>query len=74
MSIEFHIGTSPREHFCVEFADILTAGYAKQRVSEGKAEAPVRGFSRDEFQVCLAEAGSQRVLPIFLTTAATVHR
>ncbi|MEM7478593.1 MAG: efflux RND transporter permease subunit, partial [Planctomycetota bacterium] len=52
----------------VEFADILIA--AKSKESQG--DGPIAGLSVAEFRSCLIEAGKQRMLPIFLTTATTV--
>ncbi|QEG22670.1 efflux RND transporter permease subunit [Mariniblastus fucicola] len=52
----------------IEFADILI----KQKVSEGDGSGPISGITRAEFRQCLVEAGKQRMLPIFLTTATTV--
>lgn len=52
----------------VEFADILIA--RKSEASNG--EGPIVGLTKHEFRRCLIEAGKQRMLPIFLTTATTV--
>ncbi|EMI20397.1 transmembrane drug efflux protein [Rhodopirellula maiorica SM1] len=56
----------------VEFADILIAQRAAEKASEGTADGPIVGLSVAEFRECLIEAGKQRMLPIFLTTATTV--
>lgn len=52
----------------MEFADVLILQAAEK--SEG--EGPICGLSREEFHECLVEAGRQRLLPIFLTTATTI--
>ena len=52
----------------MEFADFQIA--TRSAASDGKG--PAGGLTRDEFRDCLAEAGKQRLLPIFLTTATTV--
>ena len=52
----------------IEFADILIA----QKAQDGNGDGPISGISRAEFRECLVEAGKQRMLPIFLTTATTV--
>ena len=52
----------------IEFADILIV----RRRSEGDGNGPISGISRAEFRQCLVNAGKQRMLPIFLTTATTV--
>ncbi|TWT82810.1 Multidrug export protein AcrF [Planctomycetes bacterium CA13] len=52
----------------VEFADILIA--EKSASSDGNG--PICGIEKEEFRTCLVEAGKQRMLPIFLTTATTV--
>ncbi|MEM1061022.1 MAG: efflux RND transporter permease subunit, partial [Planctomycetota bacterium] len=51
----------------IEFADILIA-----KKAEEATEGPICGLTVDEFRECLADAGAQRLLPIFLTTATTV--
>ncbi len=56
----------------VEFADILIAQRASEKVSAGTADGPIVGLSVAEFRECLIDAGKQRMLPIFLTTATTV--
>ncbi|MFT5299547.1 MAG: multidrug efflux pump subunit AcrB [Mariniblastus sp.] len=52
----------------IEFADILIA----KKSSEGDGSGPISGLTKEEFRTCLVEAGKQRMLPIFLTTATTV--
>lgn len=52
----------------IEFADILI----DRRRVEGDGKGPISGVSRAEFRQCLVDAGKQRMLPIFLTTATTV--
>ena len=52
----------------IEFADILI----ERKSSEGDGSGPISGITRAEFRQCLVEAGKQRMLPIFLTTATTV--
>ncbi|HBE66608.1 MAG TPA: AcrB/AcrD/AcrF family protein [Planctomycetaceae bacterium] len=52
----------------IEFADILIARRAENCPGDG----PIAGLSKQEFRECLADAGKQRMLPIFLTTATTV--
>lgn len=56
----------------VEFADILITQRATEKQHAGTADGPILGLSVDEFRDCLIEAGRQRMLPIFLTTATTV--
>ena len=51
-----------------EFADIVIA----EKIREGKSSGPIQGLSVEDFRACLVEAGKQRMLPIFLTTATTV--
>jgi len=51
----------------IEFADIIIA----QR-SSGASDGPINGLTVAEFHSCLIDAGKQRMLPIFLTTATTV--
>ena len=53
----------------IEFADILIEQKAKGRSPQ---DGPIIGLSRAEFRECLVNAGKQRMLPIFLTTATTV--
>lgn len=53
----------------IEFADILL----RQAVDDsGKATGPISGLTKAEFRNCLVQAGKQRMLPIFLTTATTI--
>ncbi|TWU43400.1 Multidrug export protein AcrF [Novipirellula aureliae] len=52
----------------VEFADILI----RERISVSDGHGPICGITKQEFRRCLVEAGKQRMLPIFLTTATTV--
>ena len=55
----------------IEFADILIAQRAQRAESTGES-GPISGISREAFYDCLVQAGKQRMLPIFLTTATTV--
>ena len=52
----------------IEFADILI----KRQAESGDGSGPISGITRAEFRQCLVDAGKQRMLPIFLTTATTV--
>ena len=52
----------------VEFADILIIEKRKQADGSGR----IAGLNVKQFRECLVEAGKQRMLPIFLTTATTV--
>lgn len=52
----------------IEFADILI----ERKRKGGDGEGPISGITKAEFRECLVEAGKQRMLPIFLTTATTV--
>ena len=52
----------------VEFADLLIA----EKAANSKEGGPYSGVSKAEFRECLVQAGKQRMLPIFLTTATTV--
>jgi multidrug efflux pump subunit AcrB len=52
----------------MEFADILIKETAERENGTG----PIHGLTRDQFRNCLVEAGKQRFLPIFLTTATTI--
>ncbi|MBI2477511.1 MAG: efflux RND transporter permease subunit, partial [Planctomycetia bacterium] len=52
----------------MEFADILVKETAERENGSG----PIHGLTRDQFRNCLVEAGKQRFLPIFLTTATTI--
>ncbi|QDS91904.1 Efflux pump membrane transporter BepE [Roseimaritima multifibrata] len=56
----------------VEFADILIAERVGKKAVEGTAGGPCGGLTVGEFRSCLIDAGKQRMLPIFLTTATTV--
>ena len=52
----------------IEFADTLIQEKAEQTDGSG----PICGLTKEEFRACLVEAGKQRLLPIFLTTATTI--
>lgn len=52
----------------IEFADSLVS----EKIRQSDGNGPVLGLSREEFRECLVEAGRQRLLPIFLTTATTI--
>ena len=52
----------------VEFADVLIKDAALKTDGSG----PICGLTKAEFRNCLVEAGKQRLLPIFLTTATTI--
>lgn len=52
----------------IEFADILI----RRRAEQSDQSGPIVGLTRAEFRQCLVDAGKQRLLPIFLTTATTV--
>ncbi|MCA9122485.1 MAG: efflux RND transporter permease subunit [Planctomycetaceae bacterium] len=52
----------------MEFADILVKEAAERENGSG----PIHGLTQDQFRNCLVEAGQQRFLPIFLTTATTI--
>ena len=52
----------------MEFADILI----KNAADASDGSGPVCGLTVQEFRGCLVEAGKQRLLPIFLTTATTI--
>ncbi|MFG0267348.1 MAG: efflux RND transporter permease subunit [Rhodopirellula sp. JB055] len=56
----------------VEFADILISERSQAKASKGEDDGPIVGLTQAEFRDCLIEAGKQRMLPIFLTTATTV--
>ncbi|WDQ17267.1 efflux RND transporter permease subunit [Rhodopirellula sp. P2] len=56
----------------VEFADLLISERSRAKASSGDDEGPIVGLTKDEFRDCLIDAGKQRMLPIFLTTATTV--
>ena len=55
----------------IEFADILIGQRAQRAEATGES-GPISGISREAFYDCLVQAGKQRMLPIFLTTATTV--
>ncbi|QEG02263.1 Multidrug export protein AcrF [Stieleria maiorica] len=52
----------------IEFADLLIA----EKVRASDSAGPIAGIDRDVFHQSLLQAGKQRMLPIFLTTATTV--
>jgi multidrug efflux pump subunit AcrB len=52
----------------MEFADQII----KERAQACQGGGPIHGLTRDEFRDCLVDAGKQRLLPIFLTTATTI--
>jgi multidrug efflux pump subunit AcrB len=52
----------------IEFADTLIKDTSERLNGSG----PIHGLTRDQFRNCLVEAGKQRLLPIFLTTATTI--
>lgn len=52
----------------IEFADIVI----EDRALASDGSGPIVGLTKKEFRACLIEAGKQRMLPIFLTTATTV--
>lgn len=52
----------------MEFADIVIKEAAEREHGSG----PIHGLTRDQFRNCLVDAGKQRLLPIFLTTATTI--
>jgi len=52
----------------IEFADMLIRDAAEKSDGTG----PIVGLTRQQFRGCLVEAGKQRLLPIFLTTATTI--
>ncbi len=56
----------------IEFADILIAEKRDELVSQDSADGPIAGLSKQQFRRCLIDAGKQRMLPIFLTTATTI--
>ncbi|MFG0253964.1 MAG: efflux RND transporter permease subunit, partial [Rhodopirellula sp. JB053] len=64
----------------IEFADILVAERLAAKQSsdaglqnqDGKQNGDTDRLSAEELRECLVEAGKQRMLPIFLTTATTV--
>ncbi len=53
----------------IEFADNLIK---EKSVTRSPSDGPIVGLAKDEFRDCLVEAGKQRMLPIFLTTATTI--
>lgn len=53
----------------IEFADILVTEKIK---ANPNGSGPIMGLTREEFRQCLVDAGKQRMLPIFLTTATTI--
>ncbi len=52
----------------IEFADLIIA----ERASQENGDGPIVGLTVKQFRQCLIEAGKQRMLPIFLTTATTI--
>ena len=56
----------------IEFADILIQRKRKELLDSDNANGPIVGLTRDDFRECLVNAGKQRLLPIFLTTATTI--
>lgn len=52
----------------IEFADVLI----KNAAAKSDGSGPICGLTVGEFRGCLVEAGKQRLLPIFLTTATTI--
>jgi multidrug efflux pump subunit AcrB len=52
----------------IEFADTVVKDKAEQSGGSG----PIHGLTRSQFRECLVNAGKQRLLPIFLTTATTI--
>lgn len=56
----------------IEFADILIAKKRDELTADGQANGPIVGLTRAQFRQCLVDAGKQRMLPIFLTTATTI--
>lgn len=53
----------------IEFADLLiTQAIESKEIADG----PISGLTKAEFRRCLVDAGKQRMLPIFLTTATTI--
>lgn len=51
-----------------EFAD----GLLQEEADKSDGSGAIAGLTREQFRNCLVEAGKQRLLPIFLTTATTV--
>lgn len=57
----------------IEFADILIAQKRQSKLDQDiPLDGPIVGLNKSEFRECLIEAGKQRMLPIFLTTATTI--
>ena len=56
----------------IEFADLLIENKRKALLEAGEADGAIVGLSGAQFRECLIEAGKQRMLPIFLTTATTI--
>ena len=52
----------------MEFADLVI----KDAADHSDGTGPICGLTVSEFRNCLVEAGKQRLLPIFLTTATTI--
>ncbi len=52
----------------IEFADTIIA----EKLRDSDNSGPALGLSREAFHRSLIEAGQQRMLPIFLTTATTI--
>lgn len=52
----------------IEFATILLA----DRIKKCDGSGPIMGLTKQEFRACLVDAGSQRLLPIFLSIAAAI--
>jgi multidrug efflux pump subunit AcrB len=52
----------------IEFADQVI----KRKAESSDGSGPIHGLTKGEFRECLVEAGKQRLLPIFLTTATTI--
>ena len=53
----------------IEFADTIIGERSATRDSD---DGPIIGLTKREFRECLVDAGKQRMLPIFLTTATTI--
>lgn len=56
----------------IEFVDILIEKKREEKINRGAELGPIAGLSKQEFRQCLIDAGKQRMLPIFLTTATTI--
>ena len=52
----------------IEFADTVI----KDAADKSDGSGPIHGLTISEFRSCLVDAGKQRLLPIFLTTATTI--